>query len=179
MIGIVPKRAEHSACHQIRAGLVHAASRHAEVFGLEHHGNAFRIQDFLNRVGDLGRHLFLNLEALGVSIDNPRELRDADDAAARNIGDPGAADDRRHVMFAVALETDAAQHDHLVIAFDLLEGLLQDRLGVLVVAAEILFERARHAGRRFLQAIARRVVAGPADDRLERFLDFAARRLLL
>ncbi len=61
------------------------------------------------------------------------------------------ADDRRHVMLAVAFETNAAQHDHFVITFDFLEGLLQDRLGILIVAAKILLVGARQAGRRLLE----------------------------
>ncbi len=64
------------------------------------------------------------------------------------------ADDRRHVVLAMAFETDAAQHDHLVVALDLLEGLLQDGFRILAIAAEPFLEGLGDAGRRFLQAIA-------------------------
>jgi hypothetical protein len=93
--------------------------------------------------GNLRRHFFLNLEALGMGIDHLRELADADDTATRNIGHPRPSDDRRQVMFAIALEADAPQPDHLVIAFDFLEGLLQVQRGILTVACEKKSSNAR------------------------------------
>jgi len=33
------------------------------------------------------------------------------------------ADDRRHVVLAVAFKTNAAQHDHFIVTFDFLKGL--------------------------------------------------------
>ncbi len=80
----------------------------------------------------------------------------------------------RHVVLAVALEADAAQHDHLVVAFGLLEGLGQDRLGVLAVAREIFLIGARHARRRLGEPVAVGVIARPADDGAEGRLDFGA-----
>ena len=53
-------------------------------------------------------------------------------------------------MFTVALETDAAQHDHFVIALYFFEGLSQNGLRILVIALEVFLKSARHAGRRFL-----------------------------
>ena len=50
-------------------------------------------------------------------------------------------------MFAMAFEADAAQHDHLVIAFDLIKRLLKDRGGIVSVAYERLFECARYPSR--------------------------------
>lgn len=81
-------------------------------------------------------------------------------------------------MFAVALEPDPAQHDHLIIALDLFEGLLKDGFGVFVVAFEELFKRTRDPRRSFMQAVTRRIVAGPADDRLDGGFDVGAARLL-
>ena len=66
--------------------------------------------------GDLRGHLFLHLEAARVGLDHARELADADDLAVGQVADVRAADDRRHVVLAVALELDVAQHDHLVVA---------------------------------------------------------------
>ena len=81
-------------------------------------------------------------------FDHPSELADANNVAVWNVGHPGLANDGRHVMLAMALETNATQHDHFVIAFDFLEGLLQDLGRILGIADEKLFERALR-GRKF------------------------------
>ena len=81
-----------------------------------------------------------------------------------------------HVMLAVALEADAAQHDHLVVAFGLLEGLRQDCLGVLGVASEVFLVGPRHARRRLGKAIAIGVVPAPTDDGAEGRFDLRAGR---
>ena len=75
--------------------------------------------------GDLRGHLLLHLEAAREDVDHARELADADDLVGRQVADMGAADDRRHVVLAVRLELDVAQHDHLVVAADFLEGAAQ------------------------------------------------------
>ena len=43
-------------------------------------------------------------------------------------------------MLAMALKTDATEHDHLVIAFDFLEGLLQNQRGILAITGEKFLE---------------------------------------
>ena len=97
----------------------------------------FGLQHLVERVGDLRGHLFLDLQPLGIDVDEPRQFRDADDAVVRQIGDMHLADDRRDVVLAMRLEADVLQQDDLVIAVGLLEGALQQRHRVLVVAAEI------------------------------------------
>ena len=108
----------------VDAGLVHAARGHALVRRLDHHGDAARLQHFLHGVGDLGRELLLDLQALGEGIDHARELADADHALVRQVADMDLADDRHHVVLAVGFEADVAQHHDLVVALDLLEGAL-------------------------------------------------------
>ena len=76
-----------------------------------------------------------------------------------------AADDRRHVVFAMALELDVAQHDEFVVALDFLEGARQVLLGIQRVAAEPVLVGLDHALGRVEQAFARGVLAGPAQQR--------------
>ena len=104
------------------AALVHAARGHAFVRGLDHHADAARLQHVVDAVGDLRGHLFLHLEAARIGLDHARQLADADDLAVGQVADVRAADDRRHVVLAMAFELDVAQHDHLVVAVDFLEG---------------------------------------------------------
>lgn len=75
------------------------------------------------------------------------------------------------MMLAMTLEANAAQDDHLVVALDLLKGLLQDFDRIPRIAGEIFLERACDAIGRFAQTIARGIVAGPADHRPDRLFD--------
>jgi len=81
------------------------------------------------------------------------------------------------VMLALALETDAAQRHHLVIALDLVEGLLQSLDRVLSVADEGLFKCARHPRRRLDQAGAIGIIAAPPDNRPHGGFDLGSVRL--
>src|SRR6185312_5482461 len=101
-------------------------------------------------------------------------LRYADDAPPRQIGDMRLAEDGRQMMLAAALEADVAQHHHLVIAFDLLEGAFQHLLGVGVVAGEPFLIGAGDTARRVHQPLAVRIVAGPADQGTDGRLDLVA-----
>ncbi len=67
------------------------------------------------------------------------------------------------MVLAIAFEPDVAQQDDFVIAFDFLEGPLQQADRIDLVAGEQLAIGAGDAGGRVAQALARRVVAGPAE----------------
>ena len=53
--------------------------------GAHHDGDAARAQHVLDRVGDLRRQLLLDLQALGVELDHPRDLGDADNIVERQL----------------------------------------------------------------------------------------------
>jgi len=142
----------------------------------DHYRDALRLEHLVERIGDLRRHLLLDLQPLGVDLDKPRQLRDADHPIVRQVGDVDLADDRRDVVLAVRFEADVLQHDDLVIPVHLLEGALQQRHRILVVAAEELGVRAHHPVRRAEQAFPLGVVAGPADQRADRVERLVARR---
>src|SRR3546814_20867080 len=90
------------------------------------------------------------------------------------VADVGLADDRRHVVFAVALELDVAQHDHLVVAGNLLEGALQVLARIVGVAAEPVSVGVDHALGRVEQALPSRIVASPAQQGTPRVLGLPA-----
>ena len=130
------ERAEHLAGDHRHAALVDAARGHALVHRLDHDADAARLQHVVDAAGDLGRHLLLDLEATREDVDDARELRDADHLGRRQVAHVGPADDRRHVVLAVRLELDVAQHDHLVVAGHLLERAAQVVAGVDGVARD-------------------------------------------
>jgi hypothetical protein len=142
--------------------------RHAVVLRLDDHAHALGLQHLLNRVGHLRRQALLDLQALGVSFHYPGEFRDAHHPAIWDVGDSGAADDRRHVVLAVAEEWNATQDDHLVVAIDLLERSLQNLLGILAVARKVLAIRAQDPIRRIAQSVASRLLAHPTEHGADR-----------
>src|SRR5205085_2645240 len=91
-----------------RAGsrLDRAAERHAGVLGLEHHAHALRRELALEPVGDLRGQPLLHLEAAGEVVDHPRELREAHDPVARDVGHVRYPDEREQVVLAERVERD-------------------------------------------------------------------------
>jgi hypothetical protein len=125
------------------------------------------------------RQLLLDLEAAGVDFDEASELADADDPVIRQIGEMAAADDRHHVMLAVRLQADIAQHDHLVVAVGLLEGLAQDLDRVVLVAGEEFFVGPDDPVGGLDEALTIGVVSGPLDERADSGFCFAPTRTAL
>src|SRR5690606_13998134 len=134
--GVLAEAAEHLRGDHAHPALVDAARGHAFVRGLDHHTHAARRQHPFDAMRDLRGHLFLHLETARVGLDHPRELADANHLAVRQVAHVRLADDRRHVVLAVALELDVAQHDHLVVSGDLLEGALEVLARIVGIAAE-------------------------------------------
>jgi len=135
---------------------------------IDDHGNTLRVQRVLDRVRDLSRHLFLNLQALCIDFHDTGQLRNANDTVLRQIRDMGRSDDWDHVVLAMAFEGDIPKQDHLVIAFGFLEGPRQHLGRILRVTGEELLIGANNAIRRVDQPLAVRVVACPAQQRTHR-----------
>src|SRR5438874_1769323 len=91
----VAETPQHPAGDQISSGLVHTAGGHAVMRCLDNHANALRLKHVVDGVGDLRRHLLLNLQALGINVDYPGQFGNADHAAIWDVGHPGPADDWR------------------------------------------------------------------------------------
>jgi hypothetical protein len=85
------------------------------------------------------------------------------------------AQERRHMMLAVALDADVAQHDEIVVAAGLLELARQHLGGIERVARVVFLERIGDAARRILEALACGIVAGPGDQRAHGVLRVGAR----
>jgi hypothetical protein len=136
--------------------------------------NALGLEDIVDRVGDLRRHLFLNLQAPGVGLHHPGEFADANHAPARDVRHPSLTDDRGQVMLAMALEADATEHDHFVIAFDFFEGLLQKQCGILAVASKEFLEGTSDASGSFDQAVSLWIISRPSNDGSERTFDIGS-----
>ena len=175
-LGMVAKDAEHAARHHGDAGLVHAAGGHALVRRLGDHRDAMRLEHGIETRRDLGGHLLLDLQPPRIDVDQPRQLGNSDHAVARQIADVHAADDRRHVVLAMRLETDVAQHHHLVVAAGLLEGPLEIVARIILVTGKPFLISAHDAPRRGQEPFPVWIVAGPTDERAHGALRFLAGR---
>ena len=80
---------------------MHASRCHAFVRRLNHNAHAMGFESRVEAIGDLRRHLFLNLQAARKCIDQTGQLGDADHSVAWQITDVNASDDRRDVMLAM------------------------------------------------------------------------------
>src|SRR5580704_883577 len=92
-----------------------APHHHAQVPRFNHHSDALRFDDFLNRLGDLRGQALLNLEPSGKEFDQAREFTEADHFAVRNIGHVHLAEEGQHVMLAQAEHFYVLDDDHLVV----------------------------------------------------------------
>jgi hypothetical protein len=75
------------------------------------------------------------------------------------------------MVFTMAFEGDAAQHDQLVIAFGFFERPLQKRRRILTVAVKKFFESTGYTSGRFDESGSIWVIAGPLDDRPKRIFN--------
>src|SRR5215207_5679383 len=121
---VISERAQHAARDHGHPMLPHASRGHAGVARPNHHSNAPRVEDLRDRVRDLGREPLLDLEPARISLDHPRQLRDADHPVVRKVAHMGDAFDSGYVVLAAGLEWDVPQYNHLVVTTDLLEGPL-------------------------------------------------------
>src|SRR5215207_5839082 len=81
-LGASSSVAQLAACRAgdgFRAWLAYAAHGHAEVLALDDHNHPARLQDVVDRIGDLGGESFLHLRSLGVDINEAGELAEPGD----------------------------------------------------------------------------------------------------
>ena len=110
-VGVVVEEAAPERRHRARAVLLDAAHLRAQVRRLETDGDAARLDQLDERVGDLLAHPLLHREAARVEADESRQLRDADDLVARDVRDVRGAVERQRVMLAQRVERDRAFDD--------------------------------------------------------------------
>ncbi|MNF99712.1 hypothetical protein D3C84_826230 [compost metagenome] len=85
------------------------------MFGLDHHGDTGGVGDLLHGFGDLPGEVFLDLQAAGVHVDDPRHLRQPQHLAGGDVGHMRLADKGQQMVFAQRIEFDVLDDDHFVI----------------------------------------------------------------
>ena len=116
-----------------RARLAHAAHDGAQVRCLHDHAHAPRLEALHQEVGDLLGHPLLDLQAARVHLDDPRDLRQPDHPAPRDVGHGGRPEERQQVVLAQGVERDVLDDDHLAVV-DIEDRAVDQPLRVDVVA---------------------------------------------
>src|SRR3546814_3612598 len=76
---------------------------------VDDHRDAMRVEIVPDAARDFCGEALLHLQPPRIAIEHARELGNADDAVARQIGDRCLAGDRRHMMFAMRLERNRSE----------------------------------------------------------------------
>ena len=159
---------EQTGSFHDRVLLLDPAHHHAEMFRFHDDGDAVWFQTVHQRLGDLRRQVFLNLQTARKNIDNARDFRQSDDFAIGNVSDVGAADEWEQMMLAHRIEFDVFDENDFA-RFRIEDGVVDDLLDALAIALREKFHRARRPSWRFRQALAIPVFT----DRVEQFaIDF-------
>ncbi len=108
------------------------------MLGLDHNGHAPGAGHLLDRLGDFAGEVFLDLQAAGIHVDDPRDLGQAQHLAVGQIGDMRLADEWQHVVFAQRVQLDVLHQHHFAVV-----GAEQRAVGdflqrLLVALAQIL-----------------------------------------
>ena len=103
--------------------------------------------------GDLIGQPLLHLEPAAEHVDQPRDLAQADDLRARDVGDVALPEERQQMMLAQAVEVDVLDDHHLAI-IDGEQRVVQYLVDVRRVPAGQEPERLLDAPRRVAQSLA-------------------------
>ena len=85
------------------------------MFGREDDKRTFGVELFHQGICNLGRQALLHLEAMGIALDEPPELREAaDPSMLRQIDDRSCATERQDMVLTEGLERDVAHDDEFI-----------------------------------------------------------------
>ena len=112
---IVPQLSEEGRGGGAGADSPCATQAHAGVLGLDDHSDTSRLELVLQVVGDAFGESFLGLGSAGVKGDQPGELRETEDALARQVPDVRDADEGQHVVLAERLQRQVLHQYELVV----------------------------------------------------------------
>lgn len=173
----LPEHTQHRARSRAGGRLSNSSHDHAQMRTLHHHRHAARLQDLLDRHGNLLRQPLLQLQPPREHLRDPRELGEAEDLAVGNVADVHTAGERDEVVLAHGEDLDilhdnyffpsaqaslgccaGAGHTELVVVF-LKNGIVDNLLKVLLIPLREVQHRLRIAQRRIAQTLTVGVLA--------------------
>ncbi len=117
------------------------------MFRLDHDGDAAGAKRLHERVGDLQRQMFLDLQTPRKNVDNPRHFRKSNDLSARNIGDVRLPNEREQMVLTHRIKLDVFHEDNFA-RIGIENGIVDDLVQALPVTVREELESARGAVRR-------------------------------
>src|SRR5450756_1053754 len=97
---VLAQHAMHGRGNRLRSPGLDPPHGHAHVLGLDHDTDSLGGEVLLKPVRHLDRQTFLHLKVAGEQLDNAGQLRQAEDAFARQVADVGDSGERQHVVLA-------------------------------------------------------------------------------
>src|SRR5271155_4544766 len=114
---------------------LYSAHHHTEMAGFDHHSHSLRVNGMLDGLGDLGGEALLDLQAARESVDEARDLAQADHFSVRDIGHVHFAKKGQEMMLAEAEHFDVFYDHHFVVAHSE-QRFAQKSFGIILVALD-------------------------------------------
>src|SRR5260221_12703185 len=137
---VVAERAEHRAGDGLRVLFYQSAHLKAKMPRFDNPADALRCDFFFDRLRNLARQAFLNLQPPREHVHEPRDFAQAENFFRRQIRDVRFAEEWKNVMFAETEKLDVLDNDHFVVT-DTECRAVQNAVEILVVAAGQELER--------------------------------------
>src|SRR5215831_13744763 len=119
----VPETSEHRTGDGRRVLFLHTTHHHAKVARFDDDSDALRLDHFLNRLGDLRRKAFLDLQAPREQFYETWDFAQSDHPSVGNVGYVHFAKKRKHMVLTQAEHLDVF-HDHHLVVTDSKQGSL-------------------------------------------------------
>ncbi len=110
----------------MRAGLLDTSHLHTHVPALDDDAEGFGFDVLVERICDLRREPFLDLQAPREDVNETSELAQAHDLLVRDVADMRDTHKREHVMLAEGADLDVLLHHDLVVVFSSILERLED-----------------------------------------------------
>src|SRR3954452_18465527 len=165
-----PEEAEDGRRRHDASRLPDAAHDRAQMGRFDDDADALRGESLHQEIGDLLRQPLLDLQPPGVHLDHARDLREADDAAVRDVRDVGRPEERQEVVLAERIERHVLDDDHLGV-LHVEDRAVDEPLRIDVVTGRQLDVHPVNALGRALEAVAIGVLADLGQDLADRRLD--------
>src|SRR5215467_394095 len=111
----VPETSEHRTGDGRRVLFLHTTHHHAKVARFDDDSDALRLDHFLNRLGDLRREAFLDLQAPREQLYETWDFAQTNHTPVRDISNMHLAEKWQHMVLTEAEHLDVFHDHHLVV----------------------------------------------------------------
>jgi len=154
---ILRRSSQEASSQRARDGLgmlfLDTTHHHTEVAGFHDNTHSSGFENAHERVRNVIRESFLDLQAVGKHVYDPGDLRKAYNLSLRDVRNMRLSEERQHVMLAKRIDFYVANEDHTVMRF-LENRAVDDIVNALPIPARQPFDGKFHAGWRLQKTFA-------------------------